>query len=435
MSFGAEIRARLGLDTSSFSNGLRVVEKDTQTISSKIGRIFEGQFGAGAIFRGLLQGLGIGSALSAIEKLSSVLSEASQHSSKLAAIMDSIGASARRAAEEISSIGASNEQVITKLEARLDGLIKKRAEMNAAPRENKFMAGLVERGSAADMIGGFSRRADESRAEQIAQVNKDVATVLVQLARARAATEEKVATDIAKSDQEREAAAERLRDFERGVALERMSAEERLLEMLREQRAVAGEILALREAEKAGITLTALGLSRLLDLRRRQADIEKQIKEDSATIAANKRLEEAVSGFFKPLDKQSAAGHKISPSDHLKDKWSAHDSAISARNDAITRGATERDKRLQHGSQYDVRASLSVPGSIGALDLSVPGSIGALELEKVVRDLGSVLDKQAASNGPGAGAQPKPALDNSALKSIAVSLEEISKQLTSTTIR
>ncbi len=404
MSFGAEIRARLGLETSGFTSGLRVVEKDTQTIASKIGRIFEGQFGAGAIFRGLLQGLGIGSALSAIEKLSSVLSEASQHSSRLATIMDSIGASARRASEEINSIGASNEQVITKLEARLDGLIKKRAEMNAAPRENKFIAGLVERGSAADMIGGFSRKADEARAERIARVNKEVATVLVQLARAREATEEKLATDIAKSDQEREAAATRLRDFERSLALERMSAEERLLEMQREQRAVAEEILALRRAEGDGITLTAFGLSRILDLRRRQADIEKQIKNDSAAIAANKRLETTVADFFRPLDQKSAAGHAISPTDLLKEKWAAHDRATKARDDAITRGASARNERMGNMSQYDVRAAFVRPGSMSAL-LAEPHA----------RDLTAMLNKPGSSNGDAPGKAPPPPLDNSSL--------------------
>lgn len=69
MAFLAEVRARLGLDTTAFSRGLTKAQADVGTASADISKKLNRAFGAGDVFRGLLAGLGIASVQGVVDQI------------------------------------------------------------------------------------------------------------------------------------------------------------------------------------------------------------------------------------------------------------------------------------------------------------------------------------------------------------------------------
>ena len=61
MAFVAEVKAKLGLDTTDFQRGLTKTTADVGKAGADMGKKLNRAFGAGDVFKGLLQGLGIGS--------------------------------------------------------------------------------------------------------------------------------------------------------------------------------------------------------------------------------------------------------------------------------------------------------------------------------------------------------------------------------------
>ena len=70
MAFVAEVRARLGLDTTEFSRGLTKAQADVGAAGADMGKKLQRAFGAGDVFRGLLAGIGIGSIQGVVEQIS-----------------------------------------------------------------------------------------------------------------------------------------------------------------------------------------------------------------------------------------------------------------------------------------------------------------------------------------------------------------------------
>jgi hypothetical protein len=70
MAFVAEVRARLGLDTTEFSRGLTKAQVDVSAAGADMGKKLQRAFGAGDVFRGLLAGIGIGSIQGVVEQIS-----------------------------------------------------------------------------------------------------------------------------------------------------------------------------------------------------------------------------------------------------------------------------------------------------------------------------------------------------------------------------
>lgn len=69
MAFLAEVRARLGLDTTEFSRGLTKAQADVGAAGADIGKKLNRAFGAGDVFRGLLAGLGIASVQGIVDQI------------------------------------------------------------------------------------------------------------------------------------------------------------------------------------------------------------------------------------------------------------------------------------------------------------------------------------------------------------------------------
>jgi len=71
MAFVSEIRARLGLDTTPFSRALTKTQADVGRAAQDMGKKLQRSFGAGDLFKGLLQGIGIGSVQGVVDTITS----------------------------------------------------------------------------------------------------------------------------------------------------------------------------------------------------------------------------------------------------------------------------------------------------------------------------------------------------------------------------
>jgi DNA repair exonuclease SbcCD ATPase subunit len=88
MAFVSEIVAKLGLDTSAFKAALTKTTADVGRASEDMGGKLRRAFGAGDVFKGLLQGLGIASIQSVVDKLTSGFREAAENAKDLQKISE-----------------------------------------------------------------------------------------------------------------------------------------------------------------------------------------------------------------------------------------------------------------------------------------------------------------------------------------------------------
>jgi hypothetical protein len=88
MAFVSEIVAKLGLDTSAFKAALTKTTADVGRASEDMGGKLRRAFGAGDVFKGLLQGLGIASIQSVVDKLTSGFKDAAENAKDLQKISE-----------------------------------------------------------------------------------------------------------------------------------------------------------------------------------------------------------------------------------------------------------------------------------------------------------------------------------------------------------
>jgi hypothetical protein len=84
MAFVAEVRARLGLDTTPFSRGLTKAQADVGKAATDMGGKLRRAFGAGDVFRGLLQGIGIGSVQGIVDTITSTFRRGAEDAERMA---------------------------------------------------------------------------------------------------------------------------------------------------------------------------------------------------------------------------------------------------------------------------------------------------------------------------------------------------------------
>jgi hypothetical protein len=203
MALSSEIIAKLGLDSSSFSAGLRTIPVQVERIGQQAAGTLQRAFNAGAIFKGFLGGLGIGSALAIFNKLATAVSEAAGFADRLAEKFMEAASSARSASEAIARIGKSDVEVVGLIEAKLAKLKATRDALNDSGGSKSFLGGLVDRGSAVDKLMGFSRDEDLERAEKLKQLNQQIGATILELAGKKNVVEEKGAAIAKKSADEK----------------------------------------------------------------------------------------------------------------------------------------------------------------------------------------------------------------------------------------
>ena len=84
MAFVAEVRARLGLDTTPFSRGLTKAQADVGKAAADMGGKLRRAFGAGDVFRGLLQGIGIGSVQGIVDTITATFRKGADDAERMA---------------------------------------------------------------------------------------------------------------------------------------------------------------------------------------------------------------------------------------------------------------------------------------------------------------------------------------------------------------
>lgn len=84
MAFVSEIRARLGLDTTPFSRALTKTQADVGRAANDMGKKLRRSFGAGDLFKGLLQGIGIGSVQAIIDTVTAPFRRGAEDAERMA---------------------------------------------------------------------------------------------------------------------------------------------------------------------------------------------------------------------------------------------------------------------------------------------------------------------------------------------------------------
>lgn len=311
MAFSAEIRARLGLDTTTFNTQLQAVPGALERMGNKAQGIIARTFSFSNIAKGFLSGLGIGSALAVINKISGAISESIEHAGKLSLIFDEIAGNARAASEAISRVGKSEGEIIEQLGNKIDGLKKKRDDLLNSSGSKSFFGGLIEKGSALDKLFGFSRDEEITRAEKLKKLNQEIGQTVVETAQKKDAVVKKSneeelrqIREMLNEENKRAEAVQRLAEFERAQRRDKMQDAELINDLELERRTVAQQVANYEKAQREGIVLTAQGVGELLDLKEQQAALEEKIAR--LTIEKSKSEQVATEAVLKQLEAKQA---------------------------------------------------------------------------------------------------------------------------------
>lgn len=108
MAFIAEVKARLGMDTTPFQRALTATVAQTGKAANDIGRKMQRAFGAGDAFRGILQGIGIGS----VQQISDLITRPFSIAADRAKEMESYtGSLADIATKEIAALNGRRAEI------------------------------------------------------------------------------------------------------------------------------------------------------------------------------------------------------------------------------------------------------------------------------------------------------------------------------------
>jgi len=131
MAFTAEVKAKLGLDTSEFKRALTKTAADLGDIGGDINRKMRRSFGADDVFKGLLQGIGIGSVESVVDFISrrwtGMTKEVEENYKRIGEISD----------KNTEDTIAGMRKLATE-ETRYQLLIKERARLQTVANEGAF---------------------------------------------------------------------------------------------------------------------------------------------------------------------------------------------------------------------------------------------------------------------------------------------------------
>jgi len=111
MAFVSEIVAKMGLDTTAFKAALTKTTADVGRAGDDIGRKLNRAFGAGDVFKGLLQGLGIQSVQSVVDKLTNGFKEAADSAKEI----EQLTAETANIYEQIFAARRTDEQNLANL--------------------------------------------------------------------------------------------------------------------------------------------------------------------------------------------------------------------------------------------------------------------------------------------------------------------------------
>jgi len=183
----ASITARIGGDASGLVAALEQGKQAAGKFATDFGNVMAKKLSFKDIFRGVFQGIGIASVPAIVDKIVAPFKEAAEAAQK---IEISTGRAADAVERMIKLRQTEAQQLVTaeKTIERITKLIE--TKKNEAPSKS-YLGGLIGRGSAVDVMFGFSRREDAARREEI----QDLSTKLQEKSAETQPLSDKVATD------------------------------------------------------------------------------------------------------------------------------------------------------------------------------------------------------------------------------------------------
>ena len=176
MAFVSEIVAKMGLDTTGFRAALTKTTADVGRAGDDIGRKLNRAFGAGDVFKGLLQGLGIQSVQSVIDKLTSGFKDAADNAKEI----EQLTRETADTYEKIFAARRTDEQNIATLRQRDARLLREEEEIRAAAAKEV---------TTATMTGAFGVRVGSAPAGLTAEQERRIVEIAKERAQIQAESE------------------------------------------------------------------------------------------------------------------------------------------------------------------------------------------------------------------------------------------------------
>lgn len=292
MAFLSEITAKLGLDTTGLNAALTKATADVGRAGDDIGRKLNRAFGAGDVFKGLLQGLGIQSVQSLVDKLTEGFKEAADHAKEI----EKTTAETATIYERIFAARRTDQQNLDKAREKDARLAREAAQIQeeaAKPVETTTMGPNFQ--VRTTIAAGKLTQEQEQRLFEIAKERASVMEEIEKLTRSVAKADEQHSQQLqrdtdaygkAQADLDRQR-----RDFER----EQMSNEDALREAVKDKielEASLADDIAISDEEQIERKKRILDLDRQIQ-RTQEKIVEDNIKAAEAQIRNEKALKDA----------------------------------------------------------------------------------------------------------------------------------------------
>jgi len=292
MAFLSEITAKLGLDTTGLNAALTRATADVGRAGDDIGRKLNRAFGAGDVFKGLLQGLGIQSVQSLVDKLTEGFKEAADHAKEI----EKTTAETATIYERIFAARRTDQQNLDKARERDARLAREAAaiqEEAAKPIETTTMGPNFQ--VRTTIAAGKLTQEQEQRLFEIGKERAAVMEEIEKLTRAVAKADEQHSQQLQRdTDAYAKAQADldrQRRDFER----EQMSNEDALREAVKDKielEASLADDIAISDEEQIERKKRILELDRQIQ-RTQEKIVEDNIKAAEAQIRNENALKDA----------------------------------------------------------------------------------------------------------------------------------------------
>lgn len=292
MAFLSEITAKLGLDTTGLNAALTKATADVGRAGDDIGRKLNRAFGAGDVFRGLLQGLGIQSITSVVDKLTQGFKEAADHAKDI----EKLTAETATIYERIFAARRTDEQNLEAAKKREVKLARDEAEIKAAAAEmtvkNTTIAGFVV--SSRVEPAGLTKE-QQTKLNEIAKERALTLEEIDKLTRAIARADEQHSQQLERDTQSFAKAQQELdrsrRDFEREQMDNQDALREAVMERIDLEASLADDIVRSDE-DQIERKKRILELDRQIQ-RTQEKIVEDNIRAAEAQVKNEKALQDA----------------------------------------------------------------------------------------------------------------------------------------------
>lgn len=283
----SSIVTKISGDASGLVAALEQAKQGVTNFGSAAANILERKLGLKDVFKGVLQGIGIASVQQIAEKLTAPFKDAAESAEKL----ERYSQGAADATERLIRLRQDDNQQLETLIKKQARLQKEAEDAANSPARKKFF-GFIERGSAIDKIFGLSSGDDQKRSENAAKVTQALQEAALETETKKLDIKKKsedlslktAREELANADK-LAAAKEKLAEFELAKKREAMSAEEKIVSLSKEKRAVEEEIAKYAKFTREGGELNLTGVNDLLGLKEKQLALEKDIAAETAKKA------------------------------------------------------------------------------------------------------------------------------------------------------